>query len=80
MSWLPPTVWRFEFLEDITALFDAGKISMNDLELAVNIATESGVVLGLVIHKVTFSWCPVYVELLLLDSITDSIKTHINGS
>jgi hypothetical protein len=38
--WLPPTVWRFEFPNDITALFDTGKISVNDLELAANFAAE----------------------------------------
>jgi hypothetical protein len=40
MVWLPPTVWRFEFPNDITTLFDTGKISVNDLELAANFAAE----------------------------------------
>jgi hypothetical protein len=40
MKWVPPTVWRFEFPEDIVALFDAGRLSVNDLELAANFAAE----------------------------------------
>jgi hypothetical protein len=40
MVWVPPTVWRFEFPNDITALFDRGKVSVNDLKLAANFAAE----------------------------------------
>jgi hypothetical protein len=39
-KWLPATVWRFEFLADIIALFDAGTLSINDLELAANFVSE----------------------------------------
>jgi hypothetical protein len=38
MKWVPPTVWRFEFPDDIMALFDAGRLSVNDRELAANFA------------------------------------------
>jgi hypothetical protein len=37
---LPATVWRFEFPTDIVPLFDAGKVSINDLELTGNFVSE----------------------------------------
>jgi hypothetical protein len=38
--WVPSTVWRFEFPADVVALFDAGTVSINDLELTANFAAE----------------------------------------
>jgi hypothetical protein len=39
-KWLPPSVWRCKFPADIVALFDEGKLSVNDLELAANFVAE----------------------------------------
>jgi hypothetical protein len=39
-KWLTPAVWRVQHPADIIALFDAGKISVNDLELAANFVSE----------------------------------------
>jgi hypothetical protein len=39
-KWVPATVWRFEFPTDIIDRFDTGKLSINDLELAENFASE----------------------------------------
>jgi hypothetical protein len=39
-KWLPPSVWRCKFPADIVALFDEGKLSVNDLELAANFMAE----------------------------------------
>jgi hypothetical protein len=38
--WLRPSVWRCKFPTDIVDLFDAGSLSVNDLELAANFAAE----------------------------------------
>jgi hypothetical protein len=38
--WIQPLVWRTNFLDDIVTLFDAGKLSFNDLELAANFTAE----------------------------------------
>jgi hypothetical protein len=38
--WIQPSVWRTTFPDDVIALFDAGKLSVNDLELAANFTAE----------------------------------------
>jgi hypothetical protein len=38
--WIQPLVWRTKFPDDVIALFDAGKLSVNDLELAANFTAK----------------------------------------
>jgi hypothetical protein len=60
---------------DGVACWNIVQIKMSNL-----LVMGDGMVLGVIIREVSFSWCPINVELFLLDSVAYPVESHVDSA